>query len=300
MTHRMFKTGDRVRLVKTAGFKEDVGVKVGMVGTVLEDSSVPYVKIDGWHCTTPGYVAHLAFSSDHLELLSEEQAQQQAPKFKVGDTGLTPGGSPYRIVKTDHTKVWKGHSYPIIAAIGNETDDDAFRTFTDDGAYCVGDACDWDLLPPSQPASEVVDAEFPSPDALPREIQVGDRVRLKIGLLDAPAGSVGTVVPKQRETMFPSLLVDIDGFTNGHNGGYLSDGAGSKLYIQPEYLERITGDSIPELSAAYRAAHAAHAAAVERTLTARFAYGEAEAAEGDAEVAEQQAAAALLAAIDAA
>lgn len=131
------------------------------------------------------------------------------------------------------------------------------------------------------------------------KFKVGDRVRLKEEFLDAPAGSIGTVVPKQRETIFPSLLVDIDGFTKGHDGGWMSKAAGSKLYISPEALELIS-DPIPELSAAYRAAKAAHAAAIERTLAARAAHAEAEEAEEAAEVAEQQAAAALLAAIDAA
>lgn len=61
-----------------------------------------------------------------------------------------------------------------------------------------------------------------------------------------------------------------------------------------------TRDSISELSAAYRVAKAAHAAAIERHLAARAAHAEAEEAEEAAEVAEQQAAAALLAVIDAA
>lgn len=148
MSYKTFKKGDRVRVHALSHLQETLGVKIGMVGTCLEDSPIPYVKIDGWHNTDPDFVRDIAFNSGNIELIGEAPT----PKFKVGDTGRTRAGYTYRVIKTDHEKVWKGREYPIIAAIRDETDDDAFRTFTADGTYCVGDACDWDLMPPANSA----------------------------------------------------------------------------------------------------------------------------------------------------
>jgi len=79
MSKQFFEKGDRVRLVQTFPMEDPEGLKVGMLGTVLDNSEVPYVRWDG---LTDGHTGHgvlaiepgkardvWAASDDQLELI---------------------------------------------------------------------------------------------------------------------------------------------------------------------------------------------------------------------------------------
>lgn len=205
-----FKVGDKVRAVREYDERQPVGV-----GSVLEvHDDYLETSFPSWNDGHGDDDSHWCYRFYDGGLDCLQLVEDQAPKFKVGDTGKCRNGCKYTIVEpNEHDKECLPY-WPVVAEIEGCSDR---LHYTSAGSF-VGEKRlhECDLLPPFDDQS-----------------QAGDRL-------------------------------------------------------------------ITRLSAVYREAKAAHAAAIDRTLAARAAHAEAEEAEEAAEVAEQQAAAALLAAIDAA
>jgi hypothetical protein len=107
MSTSRFKTGDRVRLTGPIPNKK---ISVGSIGTVTEDSDIPYVSWDGY---SPSVAAAVHY---RLELIEEEIELKRGDLVWISDTDMDCSSKHERIFVT---KI-EGCKYPYVCVSGSD------------------------------------------------------------------------------------------------------------------------------------------------------------------------------------
>ena len=122
-----FSIGDRVKVIKLSQLTGSSDCEIGSVGTVMQEDTKPWCKMDGINSTSDadGFEGCCAHHEDDLELVKENNQ-----KIKAGDevrilkdndcNGLFKIGEIRKVVALD------GNGYRV--AYGNGEDDDFYMT----------------------------------------------------------------------------------------------------------------------------------------------------------------------------
>lgn len=203
-----FKTGDRVRLVGGTKGNRRRGLKIGSVGTVLEDHRLPHIEWDGFddgHCGPFNDDSNSCWAvhEDHLELVDEPvEAAVAAPGFVGNARRLEYRDAPEPAAPSSESKLDAGRDYRVrglVTALGAPYD------------TVAAELKDWNLKPWGlpmrwpRPATRIEFIDRAAFEALLPRLRAGDRVRFSTSgyaRSNLRPGKTGTIIEQLTPGVF--------------------------------------------------------------------------------------------------